>query len=172
MPHAHAGKPSDYQSYIARKARIQSPLDMLLWLLDKIIRRWKTEGPLAIIGHILRQSRRRLLDQYLLEPFHDWRLGIKTCKPTTRAELGLPDQQYNFYKATAYRDFKRAMKYLTLRPNHDVFIDIGAGKGRVLIMAARYPFKRVIGLEYAQDLTLLARQNIQNAQKKTRLLQH
>ena len=43
----------------------------------------------------------------------------------------------------------------------DVFIDLGSGKGRmVLAAAARYPFKRVIGVELAEQLHEVARANV------------
>lgn len=42
----------------------------------------------------------------------------------------------------------------------DVFADLGSGKGRVVIQAARrYPFKRVIGVELSDELTRVARAN-------------
>jgi len=42
----------------------------------------------------------------------------------------------------------------------DVFVDFGCGKGRALFVAARFPFKRVIGVEFAADLCAVARRNI------------
>jgi precorrin-6B methylase 2 len=42
-----------------------------------------------------------------------------------------------------------------------VFIDYGSGMGRVLYeAAARYPFKRVIGLELSDELNEIARANL------------
>lgn len=38
----------------------------------------------------------------------------------------------------------------------DVFIDIGCGMGRVLVEAARYPFRRVIGIDVAAEFTSVA----------------
>jgi predicted RNA methylase len=43
----------------------------------------------------------------------------------------------------------------------DVFIDIGSGMGRVLFMAARRPFRRVMGVELDEQLNEIARQNIE-----------
>ncbi len=40
------------------------------------------------------------------------------------------------------------------------FIDFGSGMGRVLMIAARYPFKRVIGIEFAAELHRIAQENI------------
>src|SRR5215469_11495850 len=36
------------------------------------------------------------------------------------------------------------------------FIDIGSGKGRMLFVAAEYPFEKVIGVEFAVDLHEIA----------------
>jgi SAM-dependent methyltransferase len=33
-----------------------------------------------------------------------------------------------------------------------VFVDFGAGKGRTVLLAARHPFKKVIGVEFSGEL--------------------
>ena len=40
------------------------------------------------------------------------------------------------------------------------FIDLGSGKGRVLLMASDYPFKRIIGVEFMPELHRAAQENI------------
>ena len=40
------------------------------------------------------------------------------------------------------------------------FIDIGSGKGRALLLAADYPFRRILGLELLPGLYRVAQQNI------------
>jgi len=40
------------------------------------------------------------------------------------------------------------------------FVDLGSGKGRALFIAAHYPFKRIIGVEYGRELNDLAIRNI------------
>jgi hypothetical protein len=40
------------------------------------------------------------------------------------------------------------------------FIDLGSGKGRVLLMASDYPFKRIIGVEFMPELQRVAQENI------------
>jgi SAM-dependent methyltransferase len=51
-----------------------------------------------------------------------------------------------------------------LRPGEvgpgDVFLDLGSGKGRVVLLASRYPFARVIGVEISEVLTAVARRNL------------
>jgi SAM-dependent methyltransferase len=41
------------------------------------------------------------------------------------------------------------------------FLDIGAGKGRVMLLAALYGFKKVIGVELDANLCLVARRNLE-----------
>lgn len=40
------------------------------------------------------------------------------------------------------------------------FVDLGSGKGRVLLMASDYPFKRIIGVEFMPELHRAAEKNI------------
>jgi SAM-dependent methyltransferase len=40
------------------------------------------------------------------------------------------------------------------------FVDFGCGKGRVLLVASEFPFRRIIGLEFAPQLAECARQNL------------
>ena len=40
------------------------------------------------------------------------------------------------------------------------FVDLGSGKGRALILAAEFPFRRLIGVEFAAELTEAARANL------------
>jgi 16S rRNA G966 N2-methylase RsmD len=40
------------------------------------------------------------------------------------------------------------------------FVDMGSGRGRVLLMAAERPFRRVVGVEFATELHLDAQENL------------
>ncbi|MFN2467693.1 MAG: trans-aconitate 2-methyltransferase, partial [Gaiellaceae bacterium] len=50
----------------------------------------------------------------------------------------------------------------------DVFADLGCGKGPAVIVAARLPFQRVIGVELAPDLSEIARENVERARNHLR----
>lgn len=50
----------------------------------------------------------------------------------------------------------------------DVFIDFGSGLGRVVFQAARYPFRRVIGVELSHQLNEIATDNIARNQHRLR----
>ena len=42
------------------------------------------------------------------------------------------------------------------------FCDLGSGKGRTLLMASDYPFRRIIGVELLESLHTIAQENISN----------
>jgi SAM-dependent methyltransferase len=56
------------------------------------------------------------------------------------------------------------------------FVDLGAGKGRALLLAARHGFRRIIGVEFAQQLVEVAQRNILSAgpgiAARTHIVQH
>jgi SAM-dependent methyltransferase len=41
-----------------------------------------------------------------------------------------------------------------------VFLDLGSGKGRTLMMASDYPFRRIVGIELLPALNQIAKQNL------------
>jgi hypothetical protein len=65
------------------------------------------------------------------------------------------------YQPTAPDEFDTIMQHLaTVDFSEFTFIDMGSGKGRVLLMAAMYPFDSIIGVEVQPDLHAIAEQNI------------
>jgi SAM-dependent methyltransferase len=64
------------------------------------------------------------------------------------------------YEPMPIRTFKKLLKIVKVRHDDYVFLDIGSGKGRTLLLASNYSFKKVIGVEYALDLHLAALKNI------------
>ena len=48
-----------------------------------------------------------------------------------------------------------------------VFIDLGSGKGRTLLMAADYPFRRIVGVELLPELHRIAEENLRKYKSET-----
>src|SRR3954468_12805247 len=46
------------------------------------------------------------------------------------------------------------------------FVDVGSGKGRALLLAAEYPFPRIVGVELVPELHAIALANIQKWREK------
>lgn len=74
-------------------------------------------------------------------------------------ELGLDAPERVRYEPSGWRDLARVLQTHEVS-DEDVFIDLGSGKGRVVLQAARYPFGRVIGVELSEELNDIARANI------------
>ena len=73
-----------------------------------------------------------------------------------------------YYRATNYPILREILSRLLIPHSDYTFVDCGSGKGLVLLEAAAYPFRRVIGVEFARELHEIARENV--ARYPTRLL--
>jgi SAM-dependent methyltransferase len=51
------------------------------------------------------------------------------------------------------------------------FIDFGCGKGRTLLLASHFPFRRIIGVEFSKELTAIAERNLRTYQSPERQCQ-
>jgi SAM-dependent methyltransferase len=72
------------------------------------------------------------------------------------------------YKATKGRPFLRLLARLNL-PDGCTFVDVGSGKGKVLLLAAQHRFRRVVGLEFSPSICAQARRNIDLFGRTTKL---
>ena len=97
---------------------------------------------------------------------HDMRLGIRTGKKVRGSELGYRGTTCVGYSPTRYRNIFKIINSINTPTDRDILLDYGCGKGRVLIVASKHPFQRVIGVELNPKLCAIARQNIQRAHKK------
>ncbi len=73
----------------------------------------------------------------------------------------------NRYWATGYSGispsvFWQALDRLDLDWTRFGFIDVGSGKGRALMLALRYPFRRLIGIEFSADLARISKTNLKH----------
>ena len=58
------------------------------------------------------------------------------------------------------------MRAMAIDPKDRVFLDYGAGMGRVMVLAANYPFRRVLGVEISDELADIARRNLERCRSK------
>jgi predicted RNA methylase len=52
------------------------------------------------------------------------------------------------------------MEAMAIDHSRFAFVDLGSGKGRALMLAAAYPFRRIIGVEFARELHEAAQKNV------------
>ena len=94
------------------------------------------------------------------------------------------DAMNNGYSAVAPSVFREAcrrwretLSESAARVEAYTFVDVGAGKGRALLLASELPFRRVIGVELNEDLARIAQRNnaawsrITHSRPKIRVMQ-
>jgi SAM-dependent methyltransferase len=89
----------------------------------------------------------RLLDRVLDR-------GLDTSGKSNEPEHSHPDRQ--IYLPSPWYALPRELRYLGVT-NEDTFVDFGCGKGRVVHQAAKWPFRRVVGVEISPALAEIAR---------------
>jgi SAM-dependent methyltransferase len=67
------------------------------------------------------------------------------------------------YVASPVSLLRPVLDGLSLHHPDFTFIDLGSGMGRVVLYAARFPYKQVIGVEFAEELHAAADQNMRDA---------
>ena len=117
----------------------------------------------CVVDGIWRGLRRILrLRETIADRLFDMRFGTDTAQWAELEDLEIDSEhlrQGKRYQPTGTRRFRKLMGQLEF-PEDSVFVDLGSGKGKVLILASEYPFKRVVGLEFSHELCEIAARNI------------
>ena len=87
------------------------------------------------------------------------RHGIRTARRVELDEVGMDAPGRIGYEPSPVLALRRGLRGRTVGPG-DVFLDLGCGKGRVLVVAAQLPFDRGIGVELVPELAEQARANL------------
>ena len=93
----------------------------------------------------------------------DLKHGLDTQTPILIRDLEIwahAAQYAVHYEGAAIPLVHRIIRHLRTDLRRFTFIDLGSGKGRVLLAAAQYPFKSVIGVEFSKILHDIAQANI------------
>jgi amino acid adenylation domain-containing protein len=67
------------------------------------------------------------------------------------------------YSPTPVRTVRNALRKCDVRHEETTFVDVGCGKGRILLLAAELPFRRIVGVEASETLCDVARNNVKTA---------
>lgn len=99
---------------------------------------------------------------------YDARHNVETAREMPLEAAGVDEDDVRrgntFYRATWERLIRRAIDQLGIDYSRYAFIDYGAGKGKAMFVAADYPFRRIVGVEYAPHLHAITRRNCENFQ--------
>src|SRR5437868_4038548 len=151
---------------IARASRLLAAFaradDKLDWLADKAA--WR--GFWARLP--LEQEANRAFDR---------RHGTDTAAEIGLTETGVASDQARqgngVYRPLWEGTFHRALRAVGVPFDGYSFVDLGCGKGKLLMLAADYPFIRIVGVEYSPGLQAIALRNLERfrspAQKCHRL---
>jgi SAM-dependent methyltransferase len=96
---------------------------------------------------------------------YDWDFRVDTTGATVGWRdrlLGMFHSPYQPTEPALFREMLASLKQSNPKINlrEFTFIDIGSGKGRVLLMAADYPFRRILGIELMPEFHRVAKENI------------
>ena len=98
-----------------------------------------------------------------LHPF-DSEFGVETSGLIRAEEICDSGRKYNPYNtgyfATAPSVFSQICRRLDVDFRDFTFVDLGSGKGRILLLASNFPFRRVLGVEILPALHEAALKNI------------
>lgn len=92
---------------------------------------------------------------------YDWDHRVDTTSATVGWRDRLLGVFHSAYQPTEPALFQEMMAALNITFEDFTFIDIGSGKGRTLMMASDYPFRRIIGVELLPELNRVAEGNLQ-----------
>jgi SAM-dependent methyltransferase len=92
----------------------------------------------------------------------EWWLGLDTVGSIPARELGHAESHFG-YQPVDCQSCLLGLRRAGVGAG-DVFVDIGCGKGRALLLAAMFPLARVVGVERSAVLCEIARQNVQRGQ--------
>lgn len=88
------------------------------------------------------------------------------------SELGIDDakvrEQAILYLPSPARVTRWMLECVGIDHRTFSFVDLGCGKGRVLLVASEYPFQRIVGVEISAQLSETARSNVERYRPRVR----
>jgi hypothetical protein len=149
-------------------------IDALRHRLNLLVYAWRTVGPATMLRNTLRWS----LDGEARNSNSEFdaRFGTDTTAELTPGEAEIPTPRRGaatMYLPSLDQDLDAMLAALAWPVGlvrDATFIDIGSGKGRVVLLAAMRPFREVVGVELSPVLHHIARRNLEIVQDRGALL--
>ncbi len=137
---------------------------VLRWLRDSMRQRglWGTAKTFAEqFGLFLRDSLPDRRRSRFGDIDYDCDFGVDTT--WARLPLGVRLRELfteRLYQPTVPAEFREVLGRIPADLSEYIFIDLGSGKGRALLLASEYPFREIIGVEIQPELNRIAQENI------------
>jgi SAM-dependent methyltransferase len=103
---------------------------------------------------------------------YDWEHRVNTTGAALSWRTRLLGLLNSVYQPIPPEQFREIMSALSVHLAPDTnfsqftFIDIGAGKGRALLLASEFGFRRIIGIELLPELVEVARENVREFERR------
>ncbi|HEY5550980.1 MAG TPA: class I SAM-dependent methyltransferase [Opitutaceae bacterium] len=151
---------------------LEAAARLLLWVViyaRKTVHRLRAHGPrrtaVLVLGSL------RDVSAWVAEEWFDYVSGVDTTgrELLYRAD-GPPDSNPDYldYQPTPVRTVRALLNQLNPHVGSSTFVDFGSGKGRVLLIASQFNFRRVIGVEFDEKLHRTASENIRTFRGRRR----
>jgi SAM-dependent methyltransferase len=97
-------------------------------------------------------------------------LGIETARWVQHDRLEFDPTVGQQYQPSNWLNLLLLWRFLRSAGDlkHESFLDLGCGKGQVLLLAARFPFRRVVGVELSPSVMQVAQRNIEHVRDRLR----
>jgi SAM-dependent methyltransferase len=118
---------------------------------------------LRTLSEFLRDSTPSRLRSRFGDADYDWDFRVNTTSGAVGWRDRLLGVFHSPYQPTERELFHEMIGALGQRIDFSqfTFIDLGSGKGRTLLMASDYPFRRIVGVELLPSLNEIAQQNLE-----------
>jgi SAM-dependent methyltransferase len=133
----------------------------ILVILGKIINSIKERGFLATLTEI--RIRFILALRTYVDGSFDRHYGTDTSGLVSLRDLKIDSESKKdgqWYEPTPVPVARYMLTQLQIDHTRYTFIDYGSGKGRILLLASMFPFKKIIGIEFSPELNEIAKKNI------------
>jgi hypothetical protein len=139
-------------------------------VIRKLYRSFKDRGALLTFGrsiaapYLIFREYKRARNEF------DWKFGVDTDGSINlnRLDIKSPNKAHGAnYGATSPDVFWQAVASLEINYQDFVFVDLGSGKGRVVLLASELPFKEIIGIEFSPELNKIAQANVRRYKSKS-----
>jgi SAM-dependent methyltransferase len=127
--------------------------------VTKVLEMLRRDG----VAATARKAVRNLAPRNLVADPFDVQRGTDTGGLIPIWKLGTESKNARFgvrYQASEEQELIDAVAFANITPSDSVFVDLGCGKGRVLVVASELGFGSVIGVEFAPALVEIAKANI------------
>jgi hypothetical protein len=147
--------------------RINLPHSAWQWWSDVAAREGRLAASrelLAALWEFVRDSAPERLRQRYGDAGYDWDHHVNTTSAAISWRnrlLGVFHSPYQPTEPALFHEMLAALSQESRSDFHDfVFIDLGSGKGRTLLMASDRPFRRIVGVELLPVLHQAAQENL------------